>query len=115
MIATLNIYGNCASLEPTKVYTLYRMTPYLLGALQDFIQKRFGDKTPTAEDYNGVEESDITNDAQRLLQIFFPEITKEELYMIDYGDGTGNNGQFFEFVKAIADYGNREAQRAVKN
>ena len=51
----------------------------------------------------------------RLLKIFFPEITDDEIMMLDYGDGSGNNGQFYEFVNAINDYANAESQRALKN
>ena len=46
---------------------------------------------------------------------FYPEITEDDIWMLDYGDGSGNNGQFYEFVNAINDYANAESQRALKN
>lgn len=113
MIAQLNIYGNPSSLEPTKVYTVYRLTPHTLGAVQDFISKKFGGDIPDAKMYKS--EDEAAYDMERFLQLLFPTITKEEIYMLDFGDGTGNNGQFYEFIQAIADYGNAESGRAAKN
>lgn len=113
MIAELKVYGSCSSLEPTKVYTVYRMTPHTMGLVQDFIVKKFGGEIPDAKKY--ATEDEAASDMERFLQILFPTITKEEIYMLDFGDGTGNNGQFYEFVKAIADYGNAESSRASKN
>lgn len=113
MIAQLNIYGNPSSQEPTKVYTVYRLTPYTMGLVQDFITKKFGGEIPDAKMYKS--EDEAASDMERFLQILFPQITKEEVYMLDFGDGTGNNGQFYEFIRAIADYGNSESNRASKN
>lgn len=113
MIAELKIYGDSSSLEPTKVYTVYRLTPYTLGAVQDFITKKFGGEIPDAKMYKN--EDEAACDMERFLKILFPKITKDEIYMLDFGDGTGNNGQFYEFIQAIADYGNAESGRAAKN
>ena len=34
MIAELKIYGNPSSLEPTKTYTVYRLTPHTMSVVQ---------------------------------------------------------------------------------
>lgn len=122
MIAELKVYGDPSSLEPTKTYTVYRITPHTMATLQDFLFKRFNEneiKSSGAEvveaKYKHYSEEEIQEDMVRLLRIFFPEITQEEISMLDYGDGTGKNGQFYEFVNAINDYANAESNRALKN
>lgn len=113
MIAELKIYGDASSLEPTKTYKVYRLTPYTISAVQDFITKKFGGKTPDPNSY--ATEDDAAVDMERFLQILFPQITKDEIYMLDFGDGTGENGQFYEFIREIVAYGNTESGRAAKN
>lgn len=121
MIAELKVYGNPSSLEPTKTYTVYRITPHTMGAVQDFLFKRFskeelqqGDEVVDKK-YATYSNEEVQQDMVRLLRIFFPEITGEEIQMLDYGDGTGENGQFYEFVNAINDYANSESSRSLKN
>lgn len=122
MIAELKIYGNPSSLEPTKTYTLYRLTPHTWNTVQDFLYKRFSQKEMednsqevVDKKYTGFSNEEMQKEAERLLKIFFPEITYEEVEMLDYGDGSGNNGQFYEFVSAIYMYGNSESNRSLKN
>ena len=126
MIGQLNVYENPASEEPTKVYKLHRLTPYTKGLVQDFLFKKFkkeeletlDNKTVTDKlnnHYNNISEEELMKDATRFLRIFFPEITEKELYMLDYGDGSGENGQFYEFVNAVFAYGEAEDHRALKN
>ena len=123
MIAELNVYGNPSSLEPTKVYTVYRLTPYTKGLVQDFLTKRFKPEELNADDdklkdivkEKYEDEEEMWKDIYRLLQIFFPEITEQEMSMLDFGDGSGNNGQFFEFVNTLSAYGDAEDLRAAKN
>ena len=122
MIAELKVYGDPSSLEPTKTYTVYRITPHTWGAVQDFIHKRFNKeelldsrKEVVEKRYNKFSEEEIQQEMVRLLKIFFPEITEKEIWMLDYGDGSGTNGQFYEFVNAIVNYGNSESDRSLKN
>ncbi len=120
MIAELKIYGNPSSLEPTKTYTVYRLTPHTMSVVQDFLVKKFNTKELQNSDTMKKKiatytEEEAMQDMTRLLKIFFPEITDEEIMMLDFGDGSGNNGQFYEFVNAINDYANAESQRALKN
>ena len=129
MIAQLKIYGNCSSLEPTKVYTLYRLTPYLKGQLQEFIIKKFNSQelkslngashdkilSKVNEKYDEVSEEELKDDIVRLVRLFFPEITVDELAMCDFGDNTGANGQFYEFLNTVSDYAMAQEQRAAKN
>lgn len=120
MIAELNVYGNPSSLEPTKTYTVYRLTPYTMGLVQDFLFKKFDreelkDDKAIEKKYENATNEEAQEDMVRLLKIFFPEITYDEIAMLDYGDGTGNNGQFYEFINAINDYANSESSRALKN
>ena len=123
MIAELKVYGNPSSPEPSKVYTLYRLTPYTKGLIQDYLYKKFKQEeleAMTEEEIakklkDIVPEEEMMAEATRFLKILFPEITEEELLMLDYGDGTGNNGQFYEFVNAINKFGEAEDRRAIKN
>ena len=122
MIAELKVYGNPSSKEPTKTYTIYRMTPHTWGALQDFIFKRFNKEElldssieVVNKKYAKYSEKEIAEDATRLLKIFFPEITDEEIWMLDYGDGTGENGQLYEFLNALNEYATAESKRSLKN
>ncbi len=120
MIAELKVYGDPSSLEPTKTYPVYRLTPHTMGLVQDFLFKKFNkeelaDNKAVEKKYASVSEEEVQEDMVRLLQIFFPKITIEEINMLDYGDGTGNNGQFYEFVNAINEYANAESNRALKN
>lgn len=122
MIAELKVYGNPSSKEPTKTYTVYRITPHTWGLVQDFIQKRFNKeelldsgKEVVEKKYTKYSEEEVQQEMVRLLKIFFPEITDEEIWMLDYGDGSGTNGQFYEFVNAIVHYGNSESNRSLKN
>lgn len=125
MIAELKVYGNPSSLEPTKTYTVYRLTPYTVGLIQDFMFKKFDIKelVKNDEDFKEVAHEKISSlsekeqgeEITRFLRILFPEITEEEIWMLDYGDGTGNDGQFFEFVNIINNYANNESNRSLKN
>lgn len=120
MIAELKVYGNPSSLEPTKTYTVYRLTPYTMGLVQDFLFKKFDKKELTEpgavkKKYEGASDKEMQEDLVRLLRIFFPDITEEEIWMLDYGDGTGNDGQFYEFVNAINNYANNESNHSLKN
>ena len=122
MIAELKVYGDPSSLEPTKTYTVYRITPHTWGAVQDFIHKRFNKeelldsrKEVVEKRYNKFSEEEIQQEMVRLLKIFFPEITEKEIWMLDYGDGSGTNGQFYEFCNQLIAYGNSESSRSLKN
>lgn len=122
MIAELKVYGNPSSKEPTKVYPLYRMTPHTWGALQDYMLKRFSgeelannSQEVVNKKYAQYSQEEIGKEATRLLKIFFPEITDEEIWMLDYGDGTGENGQLYEFLNALNDYATAESNRSLKN
>lgn len=129
MIAELHIYGDCSSLKPTKVYPVYRLTPYLKGQVQDFILKKFNSEelknlsgaspeTINAEvtkKYDDVSDEEVKQDLIRLLRLFFPEITYDEILKCDFGDETGTNGQLYEFLNKIISYAKNEEQRAVKN
>lgn len=123
MIAELHVYGDPTSPNPTKVYTLYRLTPYTKGLIQDYLLQKFKREeleTSSEEELSNkfqenVSEEEINEEATRFLRIFFPQITEEELLMLDFGDGTGYNGQFYEFVNAINEFANREDKRALKN
>ena len=122
MIAELKVYGNPSSKEPTKTYTVYRMTPHTWATVQDFMVKRFSAEELLDDSQEIVEkkyatysEEEIAEDATRLLKIFFPEITDEELWMLDYGDGTGENGQVYEFINALNNYATAESRRSLKN
>lgn len=122
MIAELKVYGNPSSLEPTKTYTVYRITPHTQGLVQDFIFKRFSEeeisnnnKEIVDKKYAKYSNEEMVEEGARLLRIFFPEITEEEIWMLDYGDGTGKNGQFYEFINAISEYANKESNRSLKN
>ena len=122
MIAELHIYGNPSSPDPTKVYTVYKLTPYLKGQIQDFILKKFEKEelkklsgassetihTAVTEKYDDVSEEEIKQDLIRLLRLFFPEITLEEIMQCDFGDETGTNGQLYEFLNKISFYANKE-------
>lgn len=122
MIAELKVYGDPSSLEPTKTYPVYRITPHTWGLVQDFIHKKFSkeellDNRQEVVDrkYAEYSEEEINQEMVRLLKIFFPKITEEEIQMLDYGDGSGTSGQFYEFVNAIVNYGNSESNRSLKN
>lgn len=125
MIAELKIYGDPSSLEPTKTYPVYRLTPYTMGLFQDFLFKRFDKKELVKgntdfkevanEKYAEFSNEEMGEEITRLLRILFPKITTEEIWQIDFGDGSGNNGQFYEFVNAINEYANAESNRALKN
>ena len=129
MIAELHIYEDPSSLEPTKVYPVYWLTPYLKGQVHDFILKKFSQeevkslsgKSPetinaaVSEKYENVSDEEIEKDLIRLLRLFFPKITFEEIMKCDFGDNSGTNGQLFEFLNKIIDYAMNEEQRAVKN
>ena len=129
MLAKLNIYGDCSSPEPTKVYPVYRLTPYLKGQVQDFILKKFKQEelknlsgaspetinAAVTKKYEDVSEEEVKQDLLRLLRLFFPSITYEEILQCDFGDETGTNGQLYEFLNKISSYAAAEEQRAVKN
>lgn len=122
MIAELKVYGDPSSKEPTKVYPLYRMTPYTWGLVEDFMFKRFTkeEMLDTSQEvvnkkYASYSKEEIGDEATRLLRIFFPQITNEELWQLDYGDGTGENGQVFEFLNRVIAYASAESKRSLKN
>lgn len=122
MIAELKVYGNPSSKEPTKVYPLYRMTPHTWATVEDFMFKRFSKEEMldnrqevVNKKYANYSKEEIGDEATRLLKIFFPEITNEELWMLDYGDGTGENGQVFEFLNAVIAHASAEQKRSLKN
>ena len=122
MIAELKVYGNPSSLEPTKTYPLYRMTPHTWGALQDYMFKKFNKEELLDNSQDVVKkkfatysEEEMAQEAARLLKIFFPEITDEEIWMLDYGDGTGENGQLYEFLNDLNAYATAESNRSLKN
>ena len=120
MIAELKVYGDPSSPEPTKTYTVYRLTPHTMGAVQDFLFKKFNkeelaDNKAVEKKYASATNEEVMEDMVRLLQIFFPAITDEEVEKLDFGDHSGNNGQFYEFVNAINAYANNESNRSLKN
>ncbi len=125
MIAELKVYENPSSLEPSKTYTVYRMTPHTWGAVQDFIFKRFSKEELQKDDadfeeiasqkYKTYSDEEIQQEMVRFLRILFPEITDEEIWMLDYGDGSGTSGQFYEFCNQLIAYGNSESSRSLKN
>lgn len=122
MIAELKVYGDPSSKEPTKVYPLYRMTPHTWSSVEDFMFKRFTkeEMMDTSQEivnkkYASYSKEEIGDEATRLLRIFFPQITNEELWQLDYGDGTGENGQVFEFLNRVIAYASAESKRSLKN
>lgn len=125
MIAELKIYGNPSSEKETKSYKVYRLTPHTVGAIQDFLFNRFDKEElqKAGKEFNAITDEKYANHSTkemeeemvRLLRILFPEITIEEINMLDYGDGSGENGQFYEFIYAIHDYANKESNRSLKN
>lgn len=129
MIAELHIYENPSSPDPTKVYPVYRLTPYLKGQIQDFILKKFNQEeldnlsgksseiinNAVNDKYKSVSDEEIKQDLMRLLRLFFPEITFEEIMKCDFGDNSGTNGQLYEFLNKLIAYATNEDQRAVKN
>lgn len=122
MIAKLEVYGDPSSEKPTKIYPLYRMTPHTWATVQDYMFKRFSkeEMLDNSQDvvnkkYANYSKEELGDEATRLLRIFFPKITNEELWMLDYGDGTGENGQVFEFLNAVIMYASAEQKRSLKN
>lgn len=70
MIAELKIYKDCTSEEPMKVYKLYRVSIDIARKLRNI--KVEGDTEE--EQFEGM---------LKLLQVLFPNFTREDLYLLD--------------------------------
>ena len=98
MNAKLNIYSDCSSAEPTKVYECKRLL--------------FGISKKALSIYNKMQKSDDENEQIEalvdLLQTIFPEFEREEIDFVDAKE-------LIAFVNEIVNSTNAELNKSQKN
>lgn len=97
MNATLNIYKDCTSEEPTKVYTCRRLIYGAAKKLEE-ISNKAAKATPE-------EQEQFTID---FLKTIFPNFEDEELNYID-------TNEYMQFMKDISKESQRIIEQAQKN
>lgn len=98
MKATLNIYKDCTSEEPTKQYTCFRL---LLG-----VSKKIGELQQKMQKTN--DEAEQEKYTLQILKAIFPNFEDEDFNYID-------PVQYLEFVNDITLESNRIVATAQKN